>query len=108
MAPNIRSYDAKSANNFHGKISNRKHLQAVGALAQTFGAEIGKAYATGLAGDFHDFGKYSIRFQGVLQGTHQGIDHALPGAAELYKRLGMDTTLGKLCADAVSVVEAVA
>ena len=108
MAPNIRSYDAKSANNFHGKISNRKHLQAVGALARTFGAEIGKAYAAGLAGDFHDFGKYSIRFQGVLQGTHQGIDHALPGAAELYKRLGMDTILGKLCADAVSVVEAVA
>ena len=44
----------------------------------------------------------------LLQGTHQGIDHAFPGAAELYRRLGLNTILGKRNADAVCVVEAVA
>lgn len=108
MESGVRDYYAKSANDYHGKISNREHLQRVGGLARIFGAELGKADAAGLAGDFHDFGKYALRFQGVLQGTHQGIDHAFPGAAELYRRLGLNTILGKRNADAVCVVEAVA
>ena len=107
MEKDDRTYNAKSKNDFHGDISNREHLAKVGALARQFGAEIGKPEAAGLAGDFHDFGKYSARFQGVLLGTHQKIDHAMPGAAELYRRLNMENTSRKL-ADGVCAVEAVA
>lgn len=39
-----------------------------------------------MAGRLHDFGKYSDRFQGVLLGTHHGIDHAVGGAVYLYLR----------------------
>ena len=81
-------YYAKSANNYHGKIENRVHLHSVGELARRFGAEIGKEKAVGIAADFHDFGKYGERFQGVLRGTHQGIDHAFPGAAYLFHKIG--------------------
>lgn len=105
MEKDDRTYNAKSKNDFHGDISNREHLAKVGALARQFGAEIGKIEAAGIAGDFHDFGKYSARFQGVLLGTHQKIDHAMPGAAELYRRLGMENTNS---ADGVCAVEAVA
>ena len=59
MEKDDRTYNAKSKNDFHGDISNREHLAKVGALARQFGAEIGKIEAAGLAGDFHDFGKYS-------------------------------------------------
>lgn len=100
-------YAAKSANSFHGEIANREHLRQVGELARLFGREIGRAEAAGLAGDFHDFGKYAERFQGVLRGTHEGVDHALPGAAELYRRLGAKLRRG-VCGEAVCAVEAVA
>lgn len=50
--------------------------------------------AARLAGDFHDFGKYSDRFQGVLDGTAQRVDHALPGAAFLYQQKGLDGKQG--------------
>ena len=107
MEKDDRTYNAKSKNDFHGDISNREHLLKVGALARQFGAEIGKTEAAGLAGDFHDFGKYSARFQGVLLGTHKKIDHAMPGAAELYRRLNMGNTSRKP-ADGICAVEAVA
>lgn len=107
MEKNVRVYNAKSANCFHEEISIQKHLQKVGLLAREFGGQIGKAEAAGLAGDFHDFGKYADRFQGVLRGTHHGVDHAMPGAAELYRRLELNW-VGRKCADGVSIVEAVA
>ena len=102
MKADYRTYNAKSANEHHGEISNREHLQRVGELARAFGAEIGKETAAGLAGDFHDFGKYAERFQGVLRGTHQAVDHAMPAAAELYRRIG------SLSAEGISILESVA
>ena len=78
-----KRYYAKSANAHHGKILIKEHLERVGALAAEFGAEVGMPEAARLAGDFHDFGKYSDRFQGVLDGTAQRVGHALPGAAFL-------------------------
>ena len=42
MESGVRDYYAKSANDYHGKISNREHLQRVGGLARIFGAELGK------------------------------------------------------------------
>lgn len=107
MEQSIRIYNAKSANSLHGEISNQEHLKKVALLARKFGAEIGKAEAAELAGGIHDFGKYADRFQGVLRGTHQGVDHAIPGAAELYRLLNMETTW-RSCPDGVCAVEAVA
>ena len=72
MGKKLRTYYAKSANSFHGAITNREHLDKVATLARRFGAEIGKEKAAGVAGGVHDFGKYADRFQGVLSGTHQG------------------------------------
>ena len=107
MRQNIRIYNAKSADNFHGEISNQEHLKKVALLARKFGAEIGKAEAAELAGGIHDFGKYADRFQGLLRGIYQGVDHAIPGAAELYRLLNLKTTQ-RSCPDGVCVVEAVA
>lgn len=82
-------YYAKSASAVHGPIENRDHLRRVGELAGVFGDELGIGNEARIAGMFHDFGKYSDRFQSVLRGTMQGVDHAFPGAAFLfaYKRL---------------------
>lgn len=101
-------YNAKSANQFHSEITNQEHLRRVGALARIFGEEIGKTEEAALAGNLHDFGKYSDRFQGVLRGTCQGIDHAFSGAAEVYQRLGLKDGCWRMCADGVSIVEAIA
>ena len=107
MGKKLRTYYAKSANSFHGAITNREHLDKVATLARRFGAEIGKEKAAGVAGGVHDFGKYADRFQGVLSGTHQGVDHALPSAAELYRLLDLRTTQ-RVWADGICAVEAVA
>lgn len=107
MEQNIRKYNAKSANSCHGEISNLEHLKKVEVLAKRFGAEIGKEEVAGLAGAVHDFGKYADRFQGVLRGTHQSVDHAMPGAAELYRLLNSEA-MRRMCADGVCAVEAVA
>lgn len=107
MGQNIRIYNAKSADSFHGEISNQEHLEKVALLARKFGAEIGRAEAAELAGGLHDFGKYADRFQGVLRGIYQGVDHAVPGAAELYRMLNLETTW-RNCPDGVCAVEAVA
>lgn len=64
-----------------------EHLRAVAALAKLYGGAFGQDKEAELCGILHDFGKYSERFQGVLEGTHMGVDHALGGAALLY-RLG--------------------
>ena len=63
MGKKLRTYYAKSANSFHGAITNREHLDKVATLARRFGAEIGKEKAAGVAGGVHDFGKYEIGFR---------------------------------------------
>lgn len=77
-------YYAKSSNSLHGTITNAEHLSRVSALASNFGRELNIEKEAALAGLFHDFGKYSQRFQNVLCGKEIHIDHALPGAAFLY------------------------
>lgn len=91
MARDVR-YCAKSANEAHGEISNREHLDKVSELAALFGAETGQSREAELAGLFHDFGKYSARFQNVLKGEEHGIDHAVAGAALLYSRQRLSCT----------------
>lgn len=75
-----KEYYAKS----NPLILNKDHLAEVGKLAERYGEEIGRKEEGGVAGRLHDFGKYSDRFQGVLLGTHHGIDHAIGGAIYLY------------------------
>lgn len=75
---------AKSENDYHEKITVKEHLERVSSLASAFGEEIGMPNAARIAGLFHDFGKYSPAFQGVLAGTMQNVDHAFAGAVMLY------------------------
>ena len=79
-----RVFNAKSANQYHGEITNREHCEKVSELAEKFGTEIYKPNEAYIAGLFHDFGKYSDAFQDVLNGKRQNIDHAFPGAAFLF------------------------
>lgn len=78
-------YWAKSANADGRKQSVREHLEQVSSLAATYGEPLGLYKQAKLCGLLHDFGKYSEKFQGVLRGTHQGIDHAICGAALTYR-----------------------
>ena len=80
------TFYAKSGS-LHGKVTNKKHLEKVAELAEVYGREIGCPQEGRLAGNLHDFGKNSPRFQGVLDGTFHCVDHALPGAALLYMAL---------------------
>ena len=80
----MKSYYAKSANIHHGKITNREHTLKVSVLAEKFAEDIGMPDAARTAGFFHDFGKNSERFEGVLSGENQSIDHAFGGAAFVY------------------------
>ena len=75
-------YYAKSEKNWkHPTVG--EHLATVSELAGHYGAEVGLEAAAALAGKLHDFGKYSEAFQGVLQGSRQAVDHALPSAGYL-------------------------
>ena len=85
----MKTYYAK-AEHGAGTVLNREHLARVAEQAGKFGQEIGQAEAAAFAGQFHDFGKYSQRFERVLQGREQGVDHALPGAAFLYAMKGLN------------------
>ena len=73
-------YYAKSPNPQGYQQTVKEHLLAVAELAQKFGTPMGLATAAELAGQTHDFGKYSQAFQEVLSGTRIGIDHAMGGA----------------------------
>lgn len=76
-------YYAKSllTNGKHPTV--REHLEKVAALASHFGEALSMREEAELAGLFHDFGKYSDQFQGVLAGVNRHVDHALPGAVLL-------------------------
>lgn len=78
------TYYSKSANTHHERITAMEHLSRVCDLSGVFGADIGMPNSAAIAGLFHDFGKYSFAFQGVLDGTVQHVDHAFSGAVMLY------------------------
>ena len=75
------TYYAKSKVGDLPRVTVKEHLSAVSELARCFGSEIGIEMAVMFAGKMHDFGKYSMAFQSVLNGTKQGVDHAVPGAS---------------------------
>lgn len=77
-------YYAKSAGEHGDHSTNREHLQQVAELARRFGTEVGMPVCAEMAGQLHDFGKYSQAFQNVLNGTASNIDHAICAAVFLY------------------------
>ena len=77
-------YYAKSVLSNGSQPTVREHMGDVAKYAADYGQEIGAAEAARIAGLFHDFGKYSKKFQeGVLHGM-ASADHAICGAAFLY------------------------
>lgn len=76
-------YYAKSPNAQGHQETVKEHLQKVAALANEYGAPMELSAAAELAGQVHDFGKYTKAFQDVLKGTRTGVDHAISGACYL-------------------------
>jgi len=78
-------YYAKSPNSQGYQQTVKEHLLAVAEFAQRFGATIGLDATAELAGQTHDFGKYSQAFQEVLSGTRIG-GSTMPWAARAIWR----------------------
>ena len=76
-------YYAKSENSQGHRETVKAHLEKVMALAREFGCPLGLDISAALAGQVHDFGKYSQAVQEVLRGTRTGVDHAMGGACFL-------------------------
>lgn len=76
-------YYAKSRNSHGYQETVKEHLQKTAALARENGEPLGMAEIAELAGQVHDFGKYSEAFQNVLKGIRTGVDHAIGGACFL-------------------------
>ena len=76
-------YYAKSENSQGYQETVKEHLRKVAALAREFGTPLDLDIVAALAGQVHDFGKYSQSFQNVLKGTQTGIDHAVASACFL-------------------------
>ena len=88
-------YYAKSMMSDGTHPSVREHLEKVSELASLFGEALSMKEEAGLAGLFHDFGKYSDMFQRVLSGDASHVDHALPGAVFLSKCWEKSTIMNK-------------
>ncbi|MBR5364659.1 MAG: CRISPR-associated helicase Cas3' [Clostridia bacterium] len=78
-------YYAKSRQKNGKHPTVKEHLEDVRDKAEEYGSEIDLKEEAAIAGLLHDFGKYSTEFQGVLEGTESGIDHAVGGALYLYR-----------------------
>ena len=75
---------AHSANDGGIWQSVEAHLKGTAALCAGYLRGLGCESAGRLLGEFHDFGKYSERFQEVLHGREFRVDHAFPSAAFLW------------------------
>ena len=83
---NSNTFFAKSIQINGHQPTVKEHLTKVAELAKKFGAKFDCGEEAWLAGQFHDFGKYSKAFQTRLQNRKRyssGIDHAICGAAVL-------------------------
>ena len=70
-------YYAKSPNSQGYQQTVKEHLLVVAERAQKFGTPIGLDTAAELAGQTHDFGKYSQAFQEVLRGIRPWAARAI-------------------------------
>ncbi len=98
----MKRYYARSENKNGEKQTVQAHLLQTAALCESFLEPIGyEAWGTVL-GRFHDFGKYSDRFAGVLERTQQRVNHALPGAVMVTKCYRKTKTEAKMFASIIS------
>lgn len=82
MTSNIKTeFYAKSREPDGKQETVYEHCKKVSQKAAEYGAPLGIAEEARVTGLYHDFGKFSRSFQGVLKGTHSGIDHAFSSAA---------------------------
>ena len=79
-----KTYYAKSKRQDGSQPTVAEHLDAVAKCAAVYGNDVGMREQARIAGLSHDLGKCSKRFQGVLRGETQNIDHAASSAALLY------------------------
>ncbi len=81
----------------------REHLLKVQAGAEARGAKFGTGKAAGLAGLFHDLGKYTEAFQKRLHGG-PAVDHATAGAkiVNTVVETDMDRAMAQLIAYAIA------
>lgn len=65
----------------------KEHLDHVASLAAQFAATFDAEELGGIAGRYHDIGKYSAQFQAYLRGERSsGGDHSTGGAQLLYQK----------------------
>ncbi len=76
-------YYARSENADGQKETVAHHLKRTGELCARFLSPLGYEDWGEILGKSHDFGKYSRRFQLVLDHKKTGVNHALPGAVLL-------------------------
>ncbi len=70
----------------------KEHLDLVARYAGEYGEPLDMRYEAEVAGQFHDFGKYSTAFKNVLRQTQHNVDHAICGAVLLYINLKKNHT----------------
>ena len=80
----IKIYYAKTQLPNGNRPTVKDHCDRVSQYAALYGQPLGMEEDARLAGLFHDFGKYSLTFDDVMQGIRSGIDHALCGAALIW------------------------
>ncbi len=78
-------YYAHSANSKGQWEPLERHLRKTAVLAERYAAAFDEGCAGKWLGLFHDAGKASAMFQGVLQKTEHNVNHAAAGAALLRK-----------------------
>lgn len=84
---NKENYYAKSMQADGHQPTVKEHLEKVSRLAEEFGTKAGCCREAKLAGQLHDFGKYSDAFQKRLRESYKfgpSVDHAICGASLLY------------------------
>ncbi len=80
----MKKWYAKSKRSGREQVEVKQHLYAVGKLSKEFGSQLGMEKEAEIAGTVHDAGKFTDKFQDVLEGEASRVDHARVSAAFLW------------------------
>ena len=80
----MKKWYAKSKRSGREQVEVKQHLHAVGKLSKEFGSQLGMEKEAEIAGTVHDAGKFTDKFQAVLEGETSRVDHARVSAAFLW------------------------
>lgn len=80
----MKKWYAKSKRSGREQVEVKQHLYAVGKLSKEFGSQLGMEKEAEIAGTVHDAGKFTDKFQAVLEGEASRVDHARVSAAFLW------------------------